>query len=63
MNRDQIHGKAQNLKGRAKEAAGAITGNKERQGEGLVDRVAGAIREKVGQAQSRMDRHLDRTRR
>jgi uncharacterized protein YjbJ (UPF0337 family) len=48
MNKDQIKGKAENLKGRAKEAAGAVTGNKVTQVEGAIDRAKGALREKVG---------------
>ena len=59
MNRDQIRGKAENLKGRAKEAAGAVTGNKGRQAEGLAERVGGAVREKLGQAKSKVDRDTD----
>jgi len=63
MNKEQIHGRAQNLKGRAKEAAGAVSGNKERQADGLADRLAGAVRQKLGDAKSKVDRHLDKTRR
>jgi len=59
MNKDQIKGKAENIKGRIKEAAGALTGNKERQAEGLVDRVQGAAREKVGQARHDAARVID----
>lgn len=60
MNKDQIKGKAENIKGRVKEAVGALTGNKERQADGLVDRVSGAVREKVGQARHDAARHIDR---
>jgi uncharacterized protein YjbJ (UPF0337 family) len=50
MNKDELKGKAENLKGRVKEAMGSISGNKEKEGEGLVDRVKGAVREKLGKA-------------
>ncbi|MEA2699406.1 MAG: CsbD-like [Myxococcales bacterium] len=59
MNKDQVRGKVENLKGRAKEAAGAITGNKETQAEGTVERIKGAVREKVGQIKNDTARKID----
>jgi uncharacterized protein YjbJ (UPF0337 family) len=59
MNKEQIKGKAENLKGRVKEAVGALTGNKGRQADGLIDRVSGAAREKVGQARNDVARRVD----
>lgn len=56
MNKDQVKGKVENIKGRAKEAAGSLTGNKERQAEGTVERIKGAVREKVGQAKEDLSR-------
>jgi len=61
MNKDQVKGKVENLKGRVKEAAGALTGNKQRQADGLVDRVQGAVREKVGDARNAAARRIDRS--
>lgn len=63
MNKDELGGKLDNLKGRAKEAAGAVTGNKKLQGEGLVERVGGAAREKVGNAEEEVKRDADSSRR
>ena len=60
MNKDQVKGKVENLKGRAKDAAGAVTGNKERQAEGMIDRAKGAVREKVGDVKEEVRR--DQTR-
>ena len=59
MNKDQVRGKVENLKGRAKEAAGALTGNKETQAEGTVERIKGAVREKVDQIKSDTARKID----
>jgi uncharacterized protein YjbJ (UPF0337 family) len=56
MNKDELHGKMDNLKGRAKEAAGAITGNKQREAEGLAERVKGAVREKIGKVKDEVKR-------
>jgi uncharacterized protein YjbJ (UPF0337 family) len=63
MNKDELGGKMDNLKGRAKEAAGALTGNKKTQGEGMVERVGGAVRENVGKAEEEVKRGADRSRR
>ncbi len=38
------------VKGRVKEAAGALADDKDLEDEGKVDRVAGAVKEKVGDA-------------
>jgi uncharacterized protein YjbJ (UPF0337 family) len=59
MNKDELHGKMENLKGRAKEAAGAVTGNKQRQAEGLAERVEGAVREKIGKVKDEVKRKVE----
>jgi uncharacterized protein YjbJ (UPF0337 family) len=48
-NDDEVKGKWDNLKGRAKQAAGAVTGNKEMEAEGAAERVKGAAQKKVGE--------------
>ena len=55
MNKDQILGKVENIKGRIKEAMGAASGNKHVQGEGLVERVKGAFRKTVGDVEHDID--------
>jgi len=42
-----MDGKAQELKGRVKKAAGEITGNDEMRREGTVDKAAGKIKQGV----------------
>lgn len=59
MNDDELKGKAENLKGRAKEAVGAITGNKQTQADGLADRLKGAGREKIGQIKRDLARDVE----
>jgi len=59
MNKDQLKGKAENIKGRVKEAAGALTGNKHTEAEGLVERVEGAARDKVAQTRHDAARRID----
>jgi len=55
-NEDEVKGKMENLKGRVKQAAGAITGDKKLEAEGAVDRVKGAAREKVGELERKASR-------
>jgi uncharacterized protein YjbJ (UPF0337 family) len=57
MNRDELEGKAEALKGKIKQAAGDLTNNPELHDEGVVDEAAGdtkdaagRIRRKVGEA-------------
>jgi uncharacterized protein YjbJ (UPF0337 family) len=42
-------GKTDQLKGRVKEAAGVLTGDKRLEREGKVDRAVGSIKEKLGE--------------
>jgi uncharacterized protein YjbJ (UPF0337 family) len=50
MNRDELQGKKENVKGRVKEAVGAVTGNRDLESEGASERAAGAVQEQVGKA-------------
>jgi uncharacterized protein YjbJ (UPF0337 family) len=57
MNRDELEGKAEALKGRIKQATGDLTNNPDLHDEGVADEVAGQtqhamgrIRRKVGKA-------------
>ena len=43
-------GTTDKLKGRTKEAAGDLTGDKDLKREGKVDRASGAVKDKVGDA-------------
>jgi uncharacterized protein YjbJ (UPF0337 family) len=55
MNKDELKGKMENLKGRAKEAFGAVTGNKRTEAEGVVERGKGAVQEKYGEAKDELE--------
>jgi uncharacterized protein YjbJ (UPF0337 family) len=50
MNRDELEGKTENLKGRVKEALGALTGNKDLQEDGASEQADGVAQERVGEA-------------
>ena len=59
MNKDEVAGKGENLKGRAKEAYGSLTGDKRKQAEGLFDRIRGAVREKLGKGKREASKSRD----
>jgi uncharacterized protein YjbJ (UPF0337 family) len=61
MNDDELKGKAKNIKGRVKEAAGSLTGDKRLQAEGTAERVSGAAKEKVGEVKRKagVDKDVD----
>ena len=50
MNRDELQGKKENVKGRVKEAVGALTGNKDLESEGASERAQGEAQEQIGKA-------------
>jgi len=58
MNKDELKGKAENLKGRVKQAVGALVGDKSTEGEGLLHRVRGAVREKLGKGKAQVSRDV-----
>ena len=59
MNKDEFEGKKENLKGRIKEAAGTITGDKELESEGADERASGAAREQLGRARRKVGEAIE----
>jgi uncharacterized protein YjbJ (UPF0337 family) len=53
-------GKADQIKGKAKEAVGDLTGNKDLKSEGKADRQAGEAKEKVGKVEAKVDEVIDK---
>ncbi len=60
MNKAQMGGAGQNVKGRIKEVAGIISGNKKLEADGLADRVVGAAKAVVGAVKHGAAKKLDR---
>jgi len=54
MNKEELKGKLEGLKGRVKEFFCKDTGNTETQAEGVADQMVGAAREEVGEAESEL---------
>jgi len=59
MNRDEIEGKKENLKGRIKEAAGTLTGNTELEDEGADQRAGGVLQEGLGRVRRKVGEALE----
>jgi uncharacterized protein YjbJ (UPF0337 family) len=54
-----MEGKMDELKGRAKEAAGDLTDSKDLQREGKTDKTAGKVKQKVEDAKDWVDDKID----
>jgi uncharacterized protein YjbJ (UPF0337 family) len=52
-------GKIEKAKGRLKVALGSLTGNKDLESEGKMDRRAGQAKEKIGRVKSKVDATAD----
>ncbi|RYF76964.1 MAG: CsbD family protein [Comamonadaceae bacterium] len=50
MNKDQVAGRAEEVKGNVKEALGKVTGSEKLQGEGLADQASGKVQKNYGDA-------------
>lgn len=48
-------GKIEKTKGKVKVAIGSLTGNKQLESEGKLDRAAGQAKEKIGRVKSKVD--------
>jgi uncharacterized protein YjbJ (UPF0337 family) len=53
-------GKADQMKGKAKEAVGDLTGNKDLKSEGKADRQAGEAKERVGKVEEKVEEVIDK---
>ena len=59
MNRDELEGKAEQLKGKVKQGVGDLTDDERLQDEGAVDEAAGNIQEGYGKARRKVGEALD----
>jgi uncharacterized protein YjbJ (UPF0337 family) len=60
MNKDQKDGTAENIKGRVKQAAGIVTGNRDRESHGASERAGGAVKKAVGDLKHDIAKKLDK---
>jgi len=62
MNQDQVSGKWEQLKGRAKKAWGELTDDDFKKAEGSVEKLYGIIQEKIGDTKEAIRARLDHVR-
>ena len=55
-----VGGKSDQVKGRIKEAAGTLIGDKDLESEGRIDRLAGETKEKLEQAKDKVEEVIDK---
>jgi uncharacterized protein YjbJ (UPF0337 family) len=58
MNKDQVNGRAQTVKGDVKEAAGKLVGNERLTTEGQADQAAGKVQSTVGDVKNNVGKAL-----
>jgi uncharacterized protein YjbJ (UPF0337 family) len=58
-NRDEVEGRVENIKGRFKEAAGALTGNRDLEKEGADQRAGGSVQEGLGRARRKVGEAIE----
>ncbi len=54
MNRDEVDGKTDQVKGKAKQAWGDVTDNERLHGEGVADEAGGNVQEGFGKAKRKV---------
>ena len=59
MNRDEVDGKVEQLKGKVKQAAGDLTDNERLHEEGQVDEAEGNVQEGFGRGRRKVGEALD----
>jgi len=59
MNRDEIEGRKEQLKGKVKKAVGDLTDNEQLHDEGVVDEAAGDVQEGFGRGRRKGGEALD----
>ncbi len=59
MDKKNLEGGLENVKGRVKETAGVATGNRKLEGEGKLDELKGNIKDKAGDLRQGIKNKLD----
>jgi uncharacterized protein YjbJ (UPF0337 family) len=59
MNRDEVEGKGEQLKGKVKQAAGDLTGDEGLHDEGVADEAAGDVQEGFGRGRRKVGEAIE----
>ncbi|MBA4107982.1 MAG: CsbD family protein [Leptothrix sp. (in: Bacteria)] len=60
MNKDQVSGRAEEVKGKIKEAAGSATDNERLKAEGKADQLTGKVKAGYGDAKEKVKDAIDK---
>ena len=60
MNKDQVKGRIEEIKGNVKETVGKVVGNKDLQGEGMVDKATGRAQATYGDVKEKVKDAIDK---
>lgn len=60
MNKDQVKGRVEEVKGAVKETTGKIVGNKDLEAKGMVQKVAGKTQAGYGEAKEKVKGAIDK---
>jgi uncharacterized protein YjbJ (UPF0337 family) len=60
MNKDQIQGRVEQVKGAVKEATGKVIGNKELEVEGRIDKTTGKVQSGFGDVKEKLKDTIDK---
>lgn len=59
MNRDELDGKTEQIKGKVKQGAGDVTGDERLHDEGVADEAAGEVQEGFGRGRRKVGEAID----
>lgn len=59
MNRDELEGRAEKLKGKLKQAAGDLTDDDQLRDEGVADEAAGTVQEGFGRGRRKLGEAIE----
>jgi len=59
MNKDEVKGKARDIKGHVKEAAGSLVGNERLEREGEADQATGEAQQSFGKARRKVGEAIE----
>jgi uncharacterized protein YjbJ (UPF0337 family) len=59
MNRDELKGKAETVKGKAKEAVGNLAGDDDLRAEGIADQAAGKTQDAFGRGRRKVGEAIE----
>ena len=60
MNKDQVKGRAEEVKGNIKEGVGQVIGNRDLEAEGEVDQAAGKVQKNYGDGKEKVKDAIDK---